>query len=99
MIKMLIEMDEEKIEREDKYDLNKINTYLKELFARIDSFKDEEGLYTNGTFESFGAIVWRLSEQDWFLNNVKRWIWYTNEGNGDPNTFKYEDIRKQYVAA
>ena len=99
MIKMLIEMDEDKIKREDKYDLSKINSYFDDLFARIDSFKDDDGLYINGTFESFGAIVWRLSEQDWFLNNVKQWIWYTNENSSDPNLFKYEDIRKRYIAA
>lgn len=96
MIKMLIEMDQEKIEREQKYDIKKIESYLDDIFSQANAYKDTEGYYTNGTFESFGAIIWHLRELEWFLPNVKKWLWLNSDSTGDPKNFEVEDVANHY---
>jgi methionine synthase I (cobalamin-dependent) len=76
MMKMLIEFDVDKITREGKYDLDKMKAYLDAEFEKRGVIKDENGLYSNGDFASIGGMVSGLSKTDWFMENVKKWIWY-----------------------
>ncbi len=48
MMKMHIEMDENKILRDGKYDIGKINSYLDKAFAKRDMTKDSDDWYSNG---------------------------------------------------
>lgn len=76
MMKMLIKMDSNKIEREGKYDLAKIDDYLDEEFLREGMHKDEDGFYVGGNFFTYGSMILALSKADWFIDNVLEWIWY-----------------------
>ena len=78
MFKMEIAFDEEKIERENKYDLAK-------MWAKVDEFmlgkyklkKTAPGVYSDypgydglGLFMAFAT---RFEDHDWFLFNLKKW--------------------------
>lgn len=96
MMKMLIKLDEEKIEREGEYDLKKIKNFINGEISRMGIYKDEEGLYTNGNFVTFGSMVLVLSETDWFMDNATEWLWYDSEGQADPNAYGVEDLLEHY---
>ena len=84
-----IVLDEEKILRENVYDLEKMYNAIDEMaqdsgLIKIDKHtyhckSDEKDLACLGIF-----IHNRLMVQDWFLENVKEWIWISErEGNLD----------------
>lgn len=98
MMKMLIKFDKEKIEREGKYDFENMNRIIDEEFASIGIIKDDEGVYVNGDFGSFGSMIFALQKVDWFLDNVTEWLWYDSGYIEDPapDEFLVEDLAAHY---
>lgn len=96
--KMLIELDREKIEREQIYDIEELEACIVERFAAINIYEDEKGYYS-GSFVELGAIVLDLCDADWFLDNAKTWLWLTLENNTDNPTdddYSAEDFLIQF---
>ena len=84
MMKMLILLDEDKIIRENKYSLSKIQNYLERHFEKRNMIKDTDGWYSNGSFSSCGSLIIILSEKRWFMDNIKEWLWMdTTDGSID----------------
>ena len=77
--KMLIVMDRKKIESEKKYSYRKILYALDDAFQKHGMTKDKNGWYTGGTFEVIGGAFIGLSKMDWFMENVKQWLWFDCE--------------------
>lgn len=73
--KMLIVMDKEKLYAEKIYSYRKILSFLDEHFFKKGLYKDRDGWYVGGTFEIMGGAFLGLSDQKWFMDNVKQWIW------------------------
>lgn len=98
MMKMLIKLDEEKIEREGKYDLEKINKIIYKEFSEMGITKDESGLFVNGDFGAFGSMIFALKKADWFLPNVSEWLWYDSGTIEDPEPEDYivMDLAEHY---
>lgn len=92
MLKMFLELDADKIEREGKYDLDKINAYLDKETKSRGIYKDKTGFYVGGSFAAFGGLILLLAEDAWFLDNVKEWKWYNSDGQKNPEDFGVEDI-------
>ena len=90
MMKMLVELDENKILREGKYNLAKMNAFISNAFEKRNMVKDAENWYVNGNFESCGSLALILSHKEWFMTNVKRWLWYDE---ADDST---EDLKAHY---
>ena len=90
MMKMLIKLDEDKIRREKKYDINKINAYLTSAFDKRGMTKDEDDWYINGNFSNCGSLIINLSEKDWFMDNVDEWLWY------DSSDVSTDDLKAHY---
>ncbi|MBQ9605853.1 MAG: hypothetical protein IJV16_01595 [Lachnospiraceae bacterium] len=74
MMKMLIKLDEDKIAREKKYDINKINNYLTTAFNKRGMSRDKDGWYANGNFTTCGSMTIILSDKDWFMDNISEWL-------------------------
>lgn len=90
MMKMYIELDEAKIEHDGQYDVNKIKDYLANAFAKRNMSRDKEDWYINGNFTTCGSLILTLSQKDWFINNVSKWLWYdTDDGS-------IEDLKEHY---
>lgn len=89
MMKMLIALDEDKIAREGKYDINKINSYLSSAFEKRGMKKDKDNWYVNGDFSSCGALALKLSQKAWFMDNLREWLWYdtTDSSTDDLKAF------------
>ena len=90
MMKMLIELDEAKIAREGKYDLDKMKQYLEKSFAKRGLKKGKDNWYTNGNFTTCGSLILKLSETDWFIKNVKEWLWM------DTSDSSVDDLKEFY---
>lgn len=73
MFEMYIELDNEKIEREGIYEYQELKEQIDELVTRMDGYEKSTGLYSNGEFETFGAVLGILMYKEWFIQNVKVW--------------------------
>lgn len=96
MYKVFIELNYDKLEQEDKYDVEKIDKVLQQTFFEKGIEKDDAGFYVGGTFESFWAIILTLSKQNWFMDNLKVWKWYNSDGSNNPDDYAVEDLLAFY---
>ncbi len=80
-------LDEEKILREDKYDLEKMYAKIEKMAEQCGLIKIDKNTYhCKGNEEDLGrlgAFIYNgLMECDWFTLNVKQWDWLSEkEGN------------------
>ena len=95
MIRTLIELDKEKIERERIYDYEKMQQHIDDRIAKQGGYKDADGWYTNGTWEGFGAIASVLEEKEWFMNNVKTWLWNNTDYEDGPEDKCISDLLEE----
>lgn len=96
MYKVFVELDYDKLEHEGKYDIEKIDKMLQQMFFDKGIKKDDDGFYVGGTFETFWAIILYLSKQNWFMDNLKVWKWYNSDGSKNPNDYAVEDLLAFY---
>ncbi|MDE7215219.1 MAG: hypothetical protein K2O08_00275 [Clostridia bacterium] len=98
MQKMLIQLDVEKIERDDKYDINRMWKLIDEVFIKhkCDKEKKIDGsiMYlgkpeNDSNFGIFSSAYLILRQKRWFFENVKVWHWYDND---DDETLPYQDM-------
>ena len=76
---MLIVMDKEKLYSEKKYSYRKILSFLDEKFFEKGLTKNSDGWYIGGTFEIMGGMYAGLSDLNWFVDNIKQWLWYDGD--------------------
>lgn len=93
MMKMKVQMDEKKIEKNGEYTLDQINGMVNEVARRKGiTKKNDKGFFIgNGDekdFSNFGRIVLYLIEQEWFLPYVQTWILYVGD--------EVDDLAKHY---
>ncbi|MBD5106187.1 MAG: hypothetical protein HDT41_04340 [Lachnospiraceae bacterium] len=96
MYKIFLELDYDKLERDDRYNIEKIDKVLREMFSEKGITKNSDGFYVGGTFEAFWAIILNLSKQNWFIDNLKTWKWYNSDGSKDPEDYAVEDLLAFY---
>lgn len=88
MMKMEVQMDENKIKKSGAYSIEQINNMVVEVARKKGITKrNNNGLFVgNGDdkdFSNFGRIVLFLKDQEWFLPFVKTWVLYTDEETDD----------------
>jgi virulence-associated protein VapD len=99
MMIMEIRFDEEKVLREDEYDLDKMHGYLDEYFLKNGFEKKEDGVYITNDFDDnknytrCGLAMMKFDKLEWFTENVSLWNWHL------PHAFNrdemvYNDIPK-----
>ncbi|PIE74184.1 MAG: hypothetical protein CSA19_01060 [Deltaproteobacteria bacterium] len=80
-------LDEEKILREGKYDLERIYEVIDDLAEQLTLVKTDKHTYmTRGNEQDLAnlGLFCRLRKFDWVATNVAQWIWLDNqEGNTD----------------
>ncbi|WP_276883235.1 hypothetical protein [Campylobacter cuniculorum] len=90
-------LDEEKILREDKYDLDKMYEIIEEMANKCGLIKIDKNTYhCKGDREDLGRLgvfaFHNLVECDWFTLNVKEWEWLSEkERNSDMISFCKEN--------
>ena len=100
MFKMQIQMDEEKILREDVINLQKVYAVLDRIFAEKGLLKEgiaEDGTITycgsesNKDFGRFTSVAINLrTVNTWFAPNCKKWLWGDNEDI--PDVWTWDDM-------
>lgn len=90
MMKIYIELDNEKIAREKKYDVESLYQRIDSLFQQREMYKDESGWYTNGDFVKCGSFILSLKDSSWFTDNIKECFWY------DSFDSSIEDVKYYY---
>lgn len=99
MMKCEILFDKDKIIREGEYTLEAIQTATDELFADFDLVKGDNGFYcekgTDNDYVNFMGVIISLKHQEWFLNNLKKWVLYVDED--DTGEFYTEDLAERYA--
>ncbi|EHI58065.1 MAG: hypothetical protein ACLTC4_07160 [Hungatella hathewayi] len=104
MMKMLIRMDSNKINIEQRFNLNGIYDILNKMFLNLGLICMENGAESlvyrdNGNvkdYGSFGRIVNTLKKQSWFMENVTEWRLYDSDESDDPEEFNEEDLLSRY---
>lgn len=95
MIKMFIELDKEKIEKEGILDYEKMLQQIDNEIESVGGYKGSDGWYTNGSWEGFGAIASVWEECDWFMNNVKKWLWRNTDYEDGPGDVCIDDLLEE----
>jgi len=93
-----IVMDEEKILREQEYDLEDIYNGIDHLaqFAGMKKIDKYYYVSINDTPSELGCFVFaNLEEREWFMKNVKEIIWYDDEGVFDIIQFRKNEEDKE----
>jgi len=91
-----IVMDEEKILREQEYDLEDIYNGIDHLaqFAGMKKIDKHYYISINNDPSELGCFAWsNLEEKEWFMENIKEWTWYDDEGTYDIIKFIEEDSK------
>ncbi len=88
-----IVMDEDKIRREGKYDLDKLYQNIDELAEYAGLIKKNKYTYIcQGNEKDLAALAifnfHKLVEAEWFTKNVKEWTWINKE-EGDENLIEH----------
>ena len=104
MMKMVIRMNDDKINIEKRYPLESIYSTIDKLFMKKGLTKLPESnrtlVYCGADrpvdFAYFGVIVNFLKKQPWFMDNVSVWLLCSNDDSEDPNDFDEEDLLKHY---
>ncbi|MDR1184939.1 MAG: hypothetical protein LBK67_09090 [Coriobacteriales bacterium] len=98
MIKMQIVMDDEKIRRDAPYEVARVHEVLDSyLVGELGLRKASNGFYHGngrGTdFSDFGFAFNTLRKKDWFLDNVKTWLYFNGDASDNPDDFAVEDFK------
>lgn len=78
MMKMYIELNENKIKEDNIYNIEDINKYLNILYTAY-NLKVDSQKYIAGSFESLGSIFLTLKKQEWLKKYITKWLWFDDE--------------------
>lgn len=104
MIKMLVVLDEEKIIRDEEFDLNGMKKYVEVVFEKSGITKcDAEGWFLSQDdkydYGKFMQVMYVLSRNEDIFSNLKQWIWVvkgrTNDVLKDLTDMRLNKINKE----
>ena len=104
MQKVQVVFDERKINMEKRYSLPKIVKAVDSVFVdRYGLIKGADGFYLESGCKDYFVDFWNailfLKDQDWFIENVKTWLWFNSDDSVNPEDFAIEDIKSHYSGA
>lgn len=89
MLKMIIELNEEKIKKDNKYSVEGIYSFMNEMFKRrgIDACQKGEYSYAGedeeeGLFQ-FMVLASVFKTEEWFSRYVVKWLWYEGDDEAE----------------
>ena len=105
MLKLEIKMDENKINKEQRYTTASIYRTLEQTFTRYHLREEREPdgtvvFYGNGQpkdYGAFGYIITSLKEKPWFMDYVIKWVWYNSDDGETEEDFSIEDVLYHYT--
>lgn len=102
MLKMLIQIDEDRLIKDDRYDLKNYWEVIDRKFAdncTKEVLPDKSVLYSGipgaDYFHDIARGFVGLLDKQWFADYVTKWIWYDNEGMEDQPLYPIDLLEKQ----
>lgn len=100
MLKMTIELDTNRIEKNSKYILEQISNTINEIFIEkglIHTIQGNTHTYyfdnkNNKNSGKFCILYTTLKKQTWFIDNIKLWKVLNSDNVDDINDFSEEDL-------
>ena len=99
MYKMIICLNEEKIQNDNVFNINVLYEKLNTIFSKRGfSLSLENGRHVySGTdsssdYPNLGIILNGLKKQEWFVQNISIWLLCNNEDSDTPDDFDEEDL-------
>lgn len=97
MMKMLIQLDEERVKRDRKYSLTKMWEAIDVKFEKYGCEKERRAdgavLYSGNPEKDYYTCInlayLTLKNQKWFAEYCTKWIWYDND---DDETLPYQNL-------
>lgn len=104
MLRMIIQMNDNKIAAENKYRLDGIYSTIDKAFSSVGlkREKDQDGalVYRDRgraqDFSLFGRIVNAFKKQEWFMDNVAVWQLLESDDLNNDSELNEEDLLKHY---
>lgn len=105
MLKMIIRMNDNKINDEKKYRLDGIYNTINSTFDKmglprmVDDVSGSLVYRDNGNardYGRFGKIVNAFKKQEWFMDNVEVWMLCDSDESDSPDDFNEEDLLYHY---
>lgn len=102
MMKMLIQLDEERVIKDEKYDLSDMWRFIDEEFE--DECKKEvqpdgsvlySGIPNKNYYKRINVAAMILKGQKWFGEYCIRWIWYDNDYNESKPFYEMDVLERQ----
>lgn len=77
---MLVVLDKELFEKEDKYSYEDAKSKVLKLMYKYNMVLTKEGWYIGGTYRNCMMILETMRGQNWFMHYIKEWkIQYVGE--------------------
>lgn len=102
MLKMLIKIDEERLVKDDRYDLKNYWEVIDRKFkdnCTKEVLPDGSVLYSGiegaNYFADIGGAYINLNRKQWFADYVTKWIWYDNDGMEDQPLYPIDIIARE----
>lgn len=99
MIKMMIKMNEDRINTMNGYTPERVYSGLDSIFARsgingeiINGYHEYRGNDNPADFGKFGRIYNGLRKQNWFIDNVQEWFLCNSDDVDNSDDFSVEDL-------
>ncbi|MHC1722170.1 MAG: hypothetical protein AB9836_03070 [Aminipila sp.] len=93
-------MDDKKIINEGEYNISDIYNTIDNLFAECQLIKGQDGEYlekgTKDDFAHFWSAILTLKNQNWFMDNIKEWLWFNSDDADNPEDFEIDDLAEHY---
>ncbi|MCI8672423.1 MAG: hypothetical protein HFI89_02865 [Lachnospiraceae bacterium] len=104
MLKMVIQMNDNKINIEKKYCLDRISQTIDNIFAKMGLLRMEDAadslVYRDSghdkDYSQFKKNCKYLKKQPWFMENVMVWLLCESDDFDNPDNFSEEDLLNHY---
>ena len=96
-----IVLDEDKIIKDGIYDLDKIYDYMDKLAQEYNLTKiDKYTFLTQGNNMDMAnlCLFCEIENYDWFIDNLKEWLWLEDNGNYVVDIIKRHNLKKSYTS-
>lgn len=99
MFKVEIELNRDKILKEQLYDYNYVKTTIDEAFKKFGIYGTDinettaiyKGTGKNDAFGNYWCVIGAIERADWILSNLKKLLWY-NESSINTSEHHVDDI-------
>lgn len=101
MLKIIVELNESKIDKEKRYSVEKLYKSIDSVFERFGLVKSDKGVFVGSgldtDFANFSNTIYWLKDEEWFKENVEKWLWYNSDNADGIDENGIEDLILEFL--